>query len=180
MRRPARLHFFAMNGIRLFVSATSSDKYQVAKVAAFILAQFAQQLAQLGRGVVAQLGFLGANFGIFPPSRSPAQERRGAYEQLSLFSEADAVRTKLSQEFDLVARRLNQGLSQNSFVTLRDGGLHLKRPDAMEVPERVHRLHQTIETRLPRIRIEDLLRDVDKRCGFTRAFRPPVGLRISP
>ena len=32
---------------------------QVAKIAAFILAQFAQQLAQLGRGVVAQLGFLG-------------------------------------------------------------------------------------------------------------------------
>ena len=31
---------------------------QVAKVAGFILAQFAQQLAQLGRGVVAQLGFL--------------------------------------------------------------------------------------------------------------------------
>jgi hypothetical protein len=31
----------------------------VAKVAGFILAQFAQQLAQLGRGVVAQLGFLG-------------------------------------------------------------------------------------------------------------------------
>ena len=107
--------------------------------------------------------------------RQWSQERRGAYEQLSLFSEADAVRTKLSQEFDLVARRLNQGLSQNSFVTLRDGELHLKRPDAMEVPERVHRLHQTIETRLPRIRIEDLLRDVDKRCGFTRAFRPLPG-----
>jgi hypothetical protein len=32
---------------------------QVAKVAGFILAQFAQQLAHLGRGVVAQLGFLG-------------------------------------------------------------------------------------------------------------------------
>lgn len=33
------------------------------EVAAFILAQFAQQLAQLGRGVVAQLGFLGCEFG---------------------------------------------------------------------------------------------------------------------
>ena len=39
---------------RLFVDC------QMAKVAAFILAQFAQQLAQLGRGVVAQLGFLGS------------------------------------------------------------------------------------------------------------------------
>jgi hypothetical protein len=32
---------------------------QLAKVAPFILAQFAQQLAQLRRGMVAQLGFLG-------------------------------------------------------------------------------------------------------------------------
>ena len=39
--------------------------------------------------------------------RQWSQERRGAYQQLSLFSEADAVRTKLSQEFDLAARQLN-------------------------------------------------------------------------
>ena len=36
---------------------------QVPKVAAFILAQFAKQLAQLGRGVVTQLGFLGGELG---------------------------------------------------------------------------------------------------------------------
>ena len=107
--------------------------------------------------------------------RQWTQERRGAYEQLSLFPEADTVMAKLSQEFDLVARGLDQGLPQNPFVTLRDGELHLKRPDALEVPERVHRLRQTIETRIPRIRIEDLLRDVDKHCGFTQAFRPLPG-----
>jgi TnpA family transposase len=107
--------------------------------------------------------------------RQWAQERSGAYKQLSLFPEADTVRRKLFQEFDLVARQLDQGLPQNPFVTLRDGELHLKRPDALEVPERIHRLRQTIETRLPRIRIEDLLRDVDKRCGFTQAFRPLPG-----
>ncbi|GEM_PF-6928226 len=107
--------------------------------------------------------------------RQWAQKRRGAYEQLSLFHEADAVVTKLCEEFDLVARRLDQGLPQNPFATLRDGELHLKRPDALEVPERVHRLRQTIEARLPRIRIEDLLRDVHKRCGFLQAFRPLPG-----
>jgi TnpA family transposase len=107
--------------------------------------------------------------------RQWAQERRGAYEQLSLFHEADAVVTKLSEEFELVARRLDQGLPQNPFATLRDGELQLKRPDALEVPERVHRLRQTIEARLPRIRIEDLLRDVHKRCGFLQAFRPLPG-----
>jgi hypothetical protein len=35
---------------------TRQVKGQMAKVAPFILAQFAQQLAELGRGMVAQLG----------------------------------------------------------------------------------------------------------------------------
>ncbi len=65
------------------------------------------------------------------------------YKQLSLFPEADTVRRKLFQEFDLVARQLDQGPPQNPFVTLRDGELHLKRPDALEVPERIHGLRQT-------------------------------------
>ncbi len=42
--------------------------------------------------------------------RQWAQERSGAYKQLSLFPEADTVRRKLFQEFDLVARQLDQGL----------------------------------------------------------------------
>ena len=107
--------------------------------------------------------------------RQWAQERHAAYEQLSILPESDTVKAKLSQEFDLVARQLDQGLSQNPFVTLPDGELNLKRLDALEVPERVHRLRQTIETRLPRIRIEDLLRDVDTSCGFTQTFRPLPG-----
>ena len=36
---------------------------QVSKVAAALLAQFAQELSQLRRGVVTQLGFLGREFG---------------------------------------------------------------------------------------------------------------------
>jgi hypothetical protein len=28
---------------------------------------------------------------------------------------------------------------------------------------------------MPRIRLEDVLLDVDRRCGFTRAFRPLAG-----
>jgi hypothetical protein len=32
------------------------------------------------------------------------------------------------------------GLADNPFATIRDGRLHLKRPDALEVPERVKQL----------------------------------------
>ena len=104
-----------------------------------------------------------------------AQARRGAYEQLSLFHEADAVVTKLSEEFNLAARELDRNLPQNPFATFQNGELHLKRQDTLEIPEGVRRLSQTIEARLPRIRIEDLLRDVHKRCGFLHAFRSLPG-----
>ena len=42
---------------------TRQVKSQMPKVAGFILAQFAQQLAELGGGMVAQLGFLGGELG---------------------------------------------------------------------------------------------------------------------
>jgi hypothetical protein len=57
---------------------------QVAKVAAFILAQFAQQLAKLGRGV-AQLGFLGGELWRKAPGKGNLVNRgcdRGALAQL--------------------------------------------------------------------------------------------------
>ena len=48
-----------ISGCALQEEGTRQVKRQMAKVAAFILAQFAQQLAELGGGMVAQFGFLG-------------------------------------------------------------------------------------------------------------------------
>src|SRR5262249_48464472 len=44
-------------------------------------------------------------------------------------------------------------------------------------PERVRELRRVVETHLPRIRIEDLLIEVDSRCGFTRQLVPLGGYR---
>ena len=68
---PSRLAHQPIQGQEspLVVSATGKEERggevisQVAKVALFILAQFAQQLAELGGSVVAQLGFLGGELG---------------------------------------------------------------------------------------------------------------------
>jgi hypothetical protein len=49
------------------------------------------------------------------------------------------------------------------------------RRDAIEVPRVVRELRRVIETHLPRIRIEDLLVEVDSWCGFTRALVPVGG-----
>jgi hypothetical protein len=66
-------------------------------------------------------------------------------------------------------------LADNPFATIRDGRLHLKRPDALEVPERVKQIKRIIETSLPHVRIEDLLQEIDRLCGFTRELRPLSG-----
>ena len=67
------------------------------------------------------------------------------------------------------------GLPRNRFATVQDGRLKLKQPDALPVPRAVRELRDTIKASLPRVRIEDLLQDVDEWCGFTRAFQPLGG-----
>jgi hypothetical protein len=72
---------------------------------------------------------------------------------------------------------LGTGLETNPFAAIRDGQLELRRRDALEVPERVREVKRVIETHLPRIRIEELLVEVDRWCGFTRELVPLPGYR---
>jgi TnpA family transposase len=103
------------------------------------------------------------------------EQRESAYAALALPSEADRVLERLAREVDDVAWRTEQGLGGNPFAAVREGRLHLKRPDALEIPQRVEELRRVIETHLPRVRIEDLLAEVDSWCGFLGAFCPLGG-----
>jgi TnpA family transposase len=107
--------------------------------------------------------------------RQWAEQRAAAYAALALPSEADRVLERLGREFDEVAWRTERGLGGNPFAAVRDGRLHLKRPDALEVSPRVEELRRVIETHLPRVRIERLIAEVDSWCGFTGALKPLGG-----
>jgi TnpA family transposase len=72
-------------------------------------------------------------------------------------------------------RAAERGLSSNRFASVKDGRLKLNKRDAMPVPHALRELRATIGASLPRVRIEDLLQDVDEWCGFTRAFQPLGG-----
>jgi TnpA family transposase len=100
------------------------------------------------------------------------RERDHAYRALALPTQADHALVRLAHEFDAAARQLRDGLPQNDFAAIQDGRLHLKRLDALEIPPSVRELRRVLETRLPRIRIEDLLLHVNAWCGFTTAFEP--------
>ena len=89
-------------------------------------------------------------------------EREHAYTELQLPQAPEDFLAGLQREFDAVAHQVERGLSNNPFVAIRHGRLHLKRRDALEVPPRLdtpppgHRGGVS-----PAMRIEDLLRQVD-------------------
>jgi hypothetical protein len=102
-------------------------------------------------------------------------ERESAYDALVLPTEAETVLDKLRQEYTDAAGRAARGLDDNPFASVCDGRLQLKQSDTLEIPELTRQLRHAIETGLPRIRIEQLLQEVDRRCGFIRELRPIGG-----
>ena len=103
------------------------------------------------------------------------QTREQAYQRLDLPADGQAFLAQLTAAFDQAAQAAERGLRSNRFAAVRDGRLRVKRRDALPVPRALRQLRATIAASLPRVRIEDLLQDVDEWCGFTRAFQPLGG-----
>jgi TnpA family transposase len=103
------------------------------------------------------------------------ETRRQAYSRLDLPAEPHAFLDAIVAALDRAARAAARGLSTNRFAAVRDGKLTLKQPDALPIPRTVRHLRETIKASMPRVRIEDLLQDVDEWCGFTHAFQPLGG-----
>ena len=107
--------------------------------------------------------------------RSWQQAREQAYGRLDLPTDGQAFLARLGQELDRAARAAQRGLPSNRFAAVRNGRLKLKRRDALLISPVLQELRATIGASLSRVRIEDLLQDVDEWCGFTRAFQPLGG-----
>ena len=103
------------------------------------------------------------------------QTREQAYQRLDLPADGHVFLAGISAELDCAARAAQRGLPGNGFAAVRDGRLTLKRRDALPIPPVLRELRATIGASLSRVRIEDLLQDVDEWCGFTRAFQPLGG-----
>lgn len=103
------------------------------------------------------------------------KERDEAYRDLTLPQEADHAIAQLKALFHRAAGAAEIGVARNTFATVREGRLKLARRDALEVPESVRALRRVLETHLPKVRIENVLDDVDSWCGLTKAFQPVTG-----
>ena len=112
--------------------------------------------------------------------RSWREHRDEAYRKLNLPTDARSFLERIAAALDRAARAAAAGLERNRFAKIENGRVKLKQRDAMPVPRELHRLRDTIRTSMPRVRIEDLLQDVDEWCGFTRAFQPLGGYASRP
>ena len=104
-----------------------------------------------------------------------ACSRAACYADLGLSEQPAEHLAQLADDIGSAATAFADGLPTNSFARIDQGQLSLRRPDALVITPELRSLRRLIESRMPRIRLEDVLLDVDRRCGFTRAFRPLAG-----
>ena len=100
------------------------------------------------------------------------EKREVAYADLALSTDADQMLSQLRDDLDAAAKALDGGMDENPFASFVGDKLAVSKEDALEVPRSVRDLKRLLETRLPRIRLEDLLVEVDSWCGFTRELGP--------
>ncbi len=105
------------------------------------------------------------------------EQKPKAYASLALPLKPADMLEKLRAEYTEAVFTAKLELATNSFVSIEDGRLHLKKADALEIPNSAKQLHHVIETNMRHIRIEDLLQEVDQVCNFSREFRPLGGYK---
>ena len=107
--------------------------------------------------------------------RQWAEAKADAYAQLSVPPRPDDALAALRARFDEAAGAAARGLSRNLFATIHDGELRLRRDDALPIPPSLRKLRAVIGASLPQIRVEDMLRQVDRWTGLTRVLTPLGG-----
>jgi len=76
----------------------------------------------------------------------------------------------LCARFDEAAGAAARGLPRNLFATVRDGELRLRRDDALPISPALRKLRAVIGVSMTQVRVEDMLRQVDRWTGLTRAL----------
>jgi TnpA family transposase len=105
--------------------------------------------------------------------------RTAAFDDLQQPQKHEA-RAVLTQQFHEASDLAKQRFAFDDFAEIQDGKLKLKRYDKIALPPSVPILQKVIESRLPSIRIEQLLMEVDRLTGFSRHFTPVQGHQSRP
>jgi TnpA family transposase len=104
-----------------------------------------------------------------------AEAKRDVYACLPVPHRPDEALGALRARFDEAAGAAAGGLSRNLFARIQDGELRLQKPDALPITPGLRKLRAVIAASLPQVRVEDMLRQVDRWTGLARALTPLGG-----
>ena len=105
------------------------------------------------------------------------EEKLNACKELHLEADGDVETKKLADSFESSLEESQNRFKGNKFAKVEKGKLKLRKDDKLERLPSVDLLQSTINASLPRIRIEDLIVEVDKELHFSRHFNPIQGSR---
>lgn len=106
-------------------------------------------------------------------------KRKHAYQNLKLPEAKDAIKF-VKEQFYVETQLAQKRFGLDPFAIIENGQLKLTRDDALDIPNSIKTLQQTIDANLPKIRIEQLLMEVDRMVGFTQCFTPLPGHHTKP
>lgn len=102
-------------------------------------------------------------------------DREKIYIEQGFPEDGQEVVLRLSQRHRQFAETAIKGIPGNHFLKVKDGSVRFAKDEPDPEPIAVKTLRQLIEASLPKIRIEQLLLEVDALCGFSNELRPLEG-----
>lgn len=97
--------------------------------------------------------------------------KESAYHELNQ-PQPSGVKQLLITNFFQTVNTAKKSFAKDNFAEIVNGKLKLKRDDKADIPEKVKQLQKLIDSRMPIIRIEQLLIEVDQQINFTRYIVP--------
>lgn len=102
-------------------------------------------------------------------------DREKIYAEQGFPEDCNSVVSQLTQKLDSTADAAIESLPSNKFIKIKNDKIRFSKDDPDPEPIEVKNLRQLIESDLPKIRIEQLLMEVDALCGFSKEITPLGG-----
>ncbi|MFT6077167.1 MAG: hypothetical protein ACJATU_000361 [Rickettsiales bacterium] len=99
-------------------------------------------------------------------------KRNSSFSNLNLESEARKAIILLKEQFIKTVNIAKTRFKKDDFAEIKNEKLKPRKKDALEEPPEVKRLQKILSASLPKIKIEQLLIEVDQMTGFSRHFTP--------
>ncbi len=103
-----------------------------------------------------------------------------AYDELNLYQDPLKAIERIKSFYHETASLALSNFGKDGFAAIKNGKLKLTKQDKLIIPEEVKDYQKIIASYMPKIKIEQLLLEVDRMTGFSRHFTPIHGQNSKP